>query len=140
MRPNYSFMLCIRISTKNSEMSVLAGSGGVGGSEKGDIFEKYGEEASPFDLVTEEAVEEDIMANGETGGSGGLSDDDDNSDEDIPEELKRDYVDEQTGDAPPPTSHHASQRLQHSKVSAQIDCCLSSVTGFSRILCSLMGI
>lgn len=112
------------IDTKNNELSILSGGGSLGGSEKGDIFEKYGEEASPFDLVTEEAVEEDIMANGETGGnggSGGMSDDDDDSDEDLPEELKRDYVDEQPGETPPPASRSTPKHLRHSKVSARRD-------------------
>lgn len=88
---------------------ILAGSGG----EKGDVFDKYGQEGSPFDLVTEEAVEEDIMANGE---AGGLSDDDDESDEDVPIELKRDFVDEHIGDTPRAPPPHASSRLSHSKV------------------------
>ncbi|KAK8386041.1 hypothetical protein O3P69_010636 [Scylla paramamosain] len=73
-----------------------------GGVEKGDVFDKYGQEGSPFDLVTEEAVEEDIMANGE---AGSLTDDDDESDEDMPIELKRDYH----------GRPHASRRLSHSK-------------------------
>lgn len=77
------------------------------------MFDKYGQEGSPFDLVTEEAVEEDIMANGE---AGGLTDDDDESDEDMPIELKRDYVDEHIGDTPPARPPQASRRLSHSKV------------------------
>lgn len=112
------------MATKHNEPSILSGGGCLGSSEKGDIFEKYGEDASPFDLVTEEAVEEDIMANGETGGSGGsggLSDDDDDSDEDLPEELKRDFVDEQTGDTPQPASRHNTQRMHHSKVPTRSD-------------------
>ncbi|XP_045136373.1 syndetin-like [Portunus trituberculatus] len=83
-----------------------------GGVEKGDVFDKYGQEGSPFDLVTEEAVEEDIMANGE---AGSLTDDDDESDEDMPIELKRDYVEEHIGDMPPARPPHASRRLSHSK-------------------------
>lgn len=79
--------------------------------EKKDVFDQYNKESSPFDIATEETVEEDIMANGEANEPLNLSDDD--SDDEVPEELKRDFVDEQTGEAPQP---HPRRKLDHGKV------------------------
>nr|XP_053656114.1 syndetin-like [Cherax quadricarinatus] len=79
-------------------------------TEKKDVFDLFSRESSPFDIAAEETIEEDIMANGETGDPLNLSDDD--SDEDVPDELKRDFVDEQTGDAP---QHHLKRKLDHGK-------------------------
>ena len=64
---------------------------------KKDFF-LYEKEGPPFDVQADENVEEDIMANGENSNLPNLSDDD--SDEDVPDELKRDFVDEQTGEIP----------------------------------------
>lgn len=80
--------------------------------EKKDVFDQYNKETSPFDIAAEETVEEDIMANGEASEPLNLSDDD--SDDEVPEELKRDFVDEQTGEAPQP---HPRRKLDHGKMS-----------------------
>ena len=78
-----------------------------------DIFEMYGEDSSPFEITSEETMEEDIMANGDTTRPLNLSDED--SDEDVPEELKGDFVDEQTGEHPQ-HQHHQKRKIDHSKV------------------------
>ncbi|KAK7073022.1 hypothetical protein SK128_015096 [Halocaridina rubra] len=82
------------------------------GTGKADIFEQYGTENSPFDITAEETIEEDIMVNGESNESIDICDED--SDEDVPDELKRDYVDELTGEPPHP---HPRRKMDHSKIS-----------------------
>lgn len=79
--------------------------------EKKDVFDLYSKEGSPFDISAEETVEEDIMADGETSEPLNISDDD--SDEDVPEELKRDFVDEHTGETPQP---HTKRKMDQGKV------------------------
>ncbi|XP_071532040.1 syndetin [Panulirus ornatus] len=97
-----------RITTPSSSPSKKSGNG----MEKKDVFDQYNKETSPFDIAAEETVEEDIMANGEASEPLNLSDDD--SDDEVPEELKRDFVDEQTGEAPQP---HPRRKLDHGKMS-----------------------
>ncbi|XP_042224394.1 syndetin-like [Homarus americanus] len=74
-----------------------------------DVFDLFSRESSPFDITAEETIEEDIMANGEP-----LTLSDDDSDDDVPDELKRDFVDEQTGELPQP---HPRRKLDHGKTS-----------------------
>ncbi|KAF3833759.1 hypothetical protein F7725_024963 [Dissostichus mawsoni] len=67
------------------------------------LFQQFLQEGNPFELPTEKEEEtEDVLAS-----NGYESDEleknvyqDYDSDSDVPEELKQDYVDEQTGDAP----------------------------------------
>ncbi|KAK4316854.1 hypothetical protein Pmani_012030 [Petrolisthes manimaculis] len=95
-----------RITSPSSSPTKKQGNGG----ERKDVFEQYSEDGSPFDLVTEESVEEDIMASEDMRDSSTVSDDD--SDDDLPDELKRDYVDEQTGETPHP---NLKRKVDHSK-------------------------
>nr|XP_045603375.1 syndetin-like [Procambarus clarkii] len=95
-----------RISTPSSSPSKKSGSN----IERKDVFDLFSRESSPFDIAAEETIEEDIMANGEASDPLTLSDDD--SDDDVPEELKRDFVDEQTGEPPQP---HPKRKLDHGK-------------------------
>ncbi|XP_064115504.1 syndetin-like [Macrobrachium nipponense] len=97
-----------KIATPNSSPIKRLGNG----TEKIDIFEVYGEESSPFEITSEEAMEEDIMANGDAGRPLNLIDED--SDDDVPDELKGDFVDEQTGE--PPQQQHQKRKIDHSKV------------------------
>lgn len=82
-------------------------------SDKRDLFDLFNSDSSPFDIATEETVEEDIMANGDTMDSIHMSDDDSEDDE----ELMKDFVDEQTGEAPHP---HTRRKFDHSKVRIDI--------------------
>ncbi|XP_076034971.1 vacuolar protein sorting 50 isoform X2 [Oratosquilla oratoria] len=82
---------------------------GGNGIEKLDYFEVYKEDGTPFDLGVDETMEEDIMATGDTLHELNVSDD---SDDDIPEELKQDYVDEQTGE---PHIQPVRKKIEHSK-------------------------
>ncbi|PNF39556.1 Syndetin [Cryptotermes secundus] len=66
-----------------------------GSSITGGYFARYSESGSPFDVGFDEVQEEDILANIGDEPSGYFSDE---SDEDIPEELKKDFVDENVGD------------------------------------------
>ncbi|XP_047487381.1 syndetin-like [Penaeus chinensis] len=93
-----------RMSTPSS--SPVKKSGSI--TEKRDLFDLFNSDSSPFDIATEETVEEDIMANGEAGDSIHISDDDSEDDE----ELMKDFVDEQTGEAPQP---HTRRKFDHSK-------------------------
>nr|CAD7572469.1 unnamed protein product [Timema californicum] len=66
-------------------------------SLSGGYFARYSDSGSPFDISQDEVQEEDILANI------GLQDEpsgyfSDESDEDIPEELTKDFVDENMGD------------------------------------------
>uniref|UniRef100_A0A3Q3GL91 VPS50 EARP/GARPII complex subunit n=1 Tax=Labrus bergylta TaxID=56723 RepID=A0A3Q3GL91_9LABR len=72
--------------------------------EELSLFQQYLQEGNPFEMHTEHKEEEteDVLAS-----NGYESDEleksvyqDYDSDSDVPEELKQDYVDEQTGDAP----------------------------------------
>ncbi|CAJ1083919.1 syndetin [Xyrichtys novacula] len=72
--------------------------------EELSLFQQYLQEGNPFEMHTEHREEEteDVLAS-----NGYESDEleksvyqDYDSDSDVPEELKQDYVDEQTGDAP----------------------------------------
>ncbi|XP_063755616.1 syndetin isoform X2 [Eleginops maclovinus] len=71
--------------------------------EELSLFQQFLQEGNPFELPTEKEEEtEDVLAS-----NGYESDEleknvyqDYDSDSDVPEELKQDYVDEQTGDAP----------------------------------------
>lgn len=64
----------------------------------GGFFVRFLESGTPFDLVACDLQEEDILANLTDEQSGYFSDD---SDEDVPEELKGDFVDEGHGDNTP---------------------------------------
>ncbi|XP_069681255.1 syndetin isoform X2 [Periplaneta americana] len=66
-----------------------------GSSITGGYFARYSESGSPFDIGLDDVHEEDILANIGDEPSGYFSDE---SDEDIPEELKKDFVDENAGD------------------------------------------
>lgn len=59
------------------------------------MFEIY-EDGSPFDLSNDDSIEEDIMADEVT--ENAISEED--SDEEFCEELRQDFVDEQTGEKP----------------------------------------
>jgi len=65
-------------------------------------FDKYADAGSPFDAQTEEETEEDVLleTNGYDPGTPGTFSNDSDSDEDVPEELKLDFVDEKTGETP----------------------------------------
>ncbi|XP_063219060.1 syndetin [Bacillus rossius redtenbacheri] len=67
-----------------------------GSSVAGGYFAKYSDDATPFDIGCDDSQEEDILANLGDEPSGYFSDE---SDEDIPEELKKDFVDENASDA-----------------------------------------
>ncbi|CAH1237851.1 VPS50 [Branchiostoma lanceolatum] len=67
------------------------------------FFVRYGDHGNPFDVHQDEDDGEDVMA------TNGYDDeekeentyaDDDSDDSDVPEELKQDFVDEKTGEAP----------------------------------------
>uniref|UniRef100_A0A8C6U268 VPS50 EARP/GARPII complex subunit n=1 Tax=Neogobius melanostomus TaxID=47308 RepID=A0A8C6U268_9GOBI len=83
--------------------SKLASSGAVPGLELG-LFQQYLQEGNPFEMHMEQKEEEseDVLA------SNGYESDEleksvyqeYDSDSDVPDELKQDYVDENTGDAP----------------------------------------
>ncbi|KAJ9592435.1 hypothetical protein L9F63_015851 [Diploptera punctata] len=66
-----------------------------GSSITGGYFARYAESGTPFDIGLDEVQEEDILANIGDEPSGYFSDE---SDEDIPDELKKDFVDENVGD------------------------------------------
>ncbi|XP_066997108.2 syndetin [Anabrus simplex] len=67
-----------------------------GSSTVGGFFTRYAESGSPFDMTLDDGQDEDILANIGDEPSGYFSDE---SDEDIPEELKRDFVEEVSGEA-----------------------------------------
>ncbi|XP_034238333.1 syndetin isoform X2 [Thrips palmi] len=64
-------------------------------SVAGGYFSRFSESGTPFDLANFDLQEEDILANISDEASGYFSDD---SDEEVPEELKGDFVDEGHGD------------------------------------------
>ncbi|KAK7862939.1 hypothetical protein R5R35_004896 [Gryllus longicercus] len=66
-----------------------------GSSTLGGYFTRYADSGSPFDMSLDETQEEDILANIGDEPSGYFSDE---SDEDIDEELKKDFVDENAGE------------------------------------------
>ncbi|KAK3932845.1 Syndetin [Frankliniella fusca] len=76
-----------------------------GSSVAGGFFAKFAESGSPFDLTTFDLQEEDILANIIDEPSGYFSDD---SDEDVPEELRGDFVDEGHGES----AIHSSEELE----------------------------
>ncbi|XP_034455879.1 syndetin isoform X2 [Hippoglossus hippoglossus] len=84
--------------------SKQAASSSTPAQEELSLFQEYLQEGNPFEMHIEEKEEEteDVLAS-----NGYESDEleksvyqDYDSDSDVPEELKQDYVDEQTGDAP----------------------------------------
>ncbi|XP_070550140.1 syndetin-like [Ptychodera flava] len=68
-------------------------------------FVKYGTHGNPFEVQIEEEEGEDVMAANGYESDDAIQDDendneDDSDDSDVPEELKLEYVDEQTGEQP----------------------------------------
>ncbi|XP_064648148.1 syndetin-like [Lineus longissimus] len=67
-------------------------------------FQKYLDVGNPFDVQIEDEETEDVLAtNGYGGGRGrqnSMEEIESDSDEDVPDELKQDFIDENTGDTP----------------------------------------
>ncbi|XP_052286176.1 syndetin-like isoform X2 [Dreissena polymorpha] len=64
-------------------------------SLKRQYFEEFSGDTTPFDFQTEQEEKEDVFAGAGDDGSGGEYSD---SDSDVPEELKQDFIDELTGE------------------------------------------
>jgi hypothetical protein len=109
-----------------------------GHSDCVNYFVKYADlEGSPFDLRTVEDEGDDVLElNGVSHVKRGSHDSE--SDDDVPDELKADYVDERTGDLPPqikPTTLVRRRSSYRSSQSRQI----SIVTNTTLNVCRLFG-
>lgn len=75
------------------------------------FFEKYYDGGNPFDINQTDIDEiEDVLPVNESDANVTYNEDSESDDSDVPEELKRDYVDEQTGELPVTTKHSKSTK------------------------------
>ncbi|XP_046985077.1 syndetin [Schistocerca americana] len=79
-------------------------------STAGGYFLRYSESGSPFDIIPVESQEEDILANIRDGMSVDYSDE---SDDDVPEDVKKDFVDEGGGDNNKNPKPFVRKQVQH---------------------------
>ncbi|XP_060948567.1 syndetin [Limanda limanda] len=100
----HEFKFMGQCRSPSASPSKQATSSSTRAQEELSLFQQYLQEGNPFEMHIEEKEEEteDVLAS-----NGYESDEleknvyqDYDSDSDVPEELKQDYVDEQTGDAP----------------------------------------
>lgn len=99
------FKFVRQLATAPSEVS-SDDAGGVRtgkSNERAGFFKKYSDHGSPFDFQPEDDEGEDVLeVNGydEERSDQRMMSNDTDSDEDIPDELKQDFIDERTGDQP----------------------------------------
>ncbi|XP_076349286.1 vacuolar protein sorting 50 isoform X2 [Tachypleus tridentatus] len=131
VRPNFSILQLqeFRFLRHNQSRSVLTPpsspahskteSTSFSGRPREGYFRGYRYQGNPFEEKTEEEDKEDVLAPTEEGDGQPLSDTD-SEDEDIADELKKEYVDENTGDTPNNRQQRTTRKTSTSSRRRQI--------------------
>ncbi|ELU05654.1 hypothetical protein CAPTEDRAFT_184136 [Capitella teleta] len=101
-------------------------------------FDRYADGGSPFDIQTEEEETEDVMATNGVGTSASqeTTSQDSDSDEDVPDELKQEFIDEKTGEDAPNKRPSSYRRRIDSKAAGKM---APIITNTTLNVCRLFG-